>query len=392
MKTYNEIIRENADWAKSVFAKIDEKMSVVTLRSRSKLPDGVDGNGVHIDREPTWWTTGFWGGLNWLLYEHTGKEEYLLTARESERLLDGAFENFSDLHHDVGFMWHIVSGASARLTGDKASRSRNLFAAATLASRHVLGGNFIRAWNDPSKFCGKTDDITIIDTMMNLPLLYWASRELSDDRFARVAMSHADTTIKTHIREDGSVAHIVRHDRADGSVIETYGGQGYAVGSSWTRGQGWAIYGYALSHLHTGEKRYLDASRKVADYFISELSDDYLVPIDFRSPKEPLYYDATASAIVACGLLELAKALPESEGGAYAEVAVKLLCAMEEKFVSYDPNRDDMVGYGSVRYPTLKGDNDEPTFSKLVHTSIIYADFYFTEAILKLLGSQFNPW
>ena len=392
MKSYEKILLENRKWAESVFAKIDEKMSRVTLRSREKLPDGVDENGIHVDRDPNWWTTGFFGGLNWLMYKKTGKEDYLLTAKESERRLDEALANYDRLDHDVGFIWHLTSGASYRLTGDADSRKRNLYAASMLSSRFVLGGNFIRAWDQESKFYGDTSGGTIIDTMMNLPLLYWASKEKEDDRFAKIAMAHADTTIKTHIREDGSVAHIVKHDRDDGSVVETYGGQGYAVGSSWTRGQGWAIYGYVLSYIHTGEKRYLDTAIKVADYFISELSDDYLVPVDFRQPKEPRWFDATAQAIAASGMLEIAKALPESEGGKYAETAVKLLYAMEKNFVSYDPERDDLVRYGSIRYPALVGDNAPGMVKKLIHVSIIYGDFFFIEAILKLLGSEFNIW
>ena len=393
MKSCNEILSENKKWAEEVLNRIDEKMSRVTLRSRSKLPDGVDENGVHVDRDPSWWTTGFWGGLNWLLYNATGKEDYLLTARESEKLLDKALADYDELHHDVGFMWHILSGASYRLTGDKASRKRNLYAASLLSSRFVLGGEFIRAWNGISKFFGDTAGATIIDTMMNLPLLYWASEELADDRFKKVAMAHADTTLRTHIREDGSVAHIVDHDRNDGSAITTYGGQGCGVGSSWTRGQSWAIYGYAISYRYTGEQRYLDAAMKVADYYISKLGEDYLSPVDFCQPKEQKWYDATAQAIVAAGLIDIAKLLPENEGAKYAAVAVKMLRAMEEKFLSYDPDRDDMVCYGTVRYPTaLNGDNDPDMIKKLVHVSIIYGDFFYTEAILKLVGSDFNIW
>ena len=392
MKSYEKILLENRKWAKSVFAKIDEKMSRVTLRSRSKLPDGVDENGIHVDRDPNWWTTGFFGGLNWLMYNETGKEDYLLTARESEKLLDKALANYDELHHDVGFMWHVLSGASYRLTGNKASRDRELYAASLLSSRFVLGGNFIRAWNGSSKFYGDTSNSTIIDTMLNLPLLYYASDVLGDDRFKRIAMAHADTVIRTHLREDGSVAHIVDHDRETGDVIKTYGGQGYAEGSSWTRGQGWAIYGFALSYLHTGEKRYLDVARRVADYFISELPEDYLVPVDFCQPKEPRWYDATAQAIAASGMLEIARLLAGPEGGKYAECAVKLLRRMEETFVSYDTERDDLVRFCSIRYPALPGDDDPAVIKRLIHVSIIYGDFFFIEAMLKMLGSDFNIW
>lgn len=392
MKSYEKILLENRKWAEDVFAKIDAKMSEVTLRSRFKIPDGVDENGIHLNRDATWWTSGFFGGLNLLLYERTGKEDYLLTARESERMLDSALSKYDELHHDVGFMWHILSGASYRLTGDKASRDRELYAASLLSSRFVLGGNFIRAWNGSSKFYGDTSNSTIIDTMLNLPLLYYASDLLGDDRFKRIAMAHADTVIRTHLREDGSVAHIVDHDRETGDVIKTYGGQGYAEGSSWTRGQGWAIYGFALSYLHTGEMRYLDAARRVADYFISKLPEDYLVPVDFCQPRDVKWYDSTASAIVCCGLLEIAKALPHGEGERYAEVAVKMLRALEERFINYDTLRDDLLTHGSVRYPSLEGDNDPDTVKRLIHVSIIYGDFFFIEAILKLLGSEFNPW
>ena len=124
-----------------------------------------------------------------------------------------------------------------------------------------------------------------------------------------------------------------------------------------------------------------------------KLGEDYLSPIDFCQPKEQKWYDATAQAVVAAGLIDIAKLLPENEGAKYAEVAVKMLRAMEEKFLSYDPDRDDMVCYGTVRYPTaLNGDNDPDMIKKLVHVSIIYGDFFYTEAILKLVGSDFNIW
>ena len=188
MKNYTQLLNENRAWAEETFKKIDAKMQAVTLRSRNKLPDGVDENGFHVEQHITWWTNGFWGGLNWLLYNHTKNEDYMKTAKTSEKLLDEALKKFDVLHHDVGFMWHILSGASYALTGDKGSRTRNLFAASMLFSRFILGGDFIRSWNTH-------DNWTIIDNMMNLALLYWASDELGDDRFKRIAMAHADRTM-----------------------------------------------------------------------------------------------------------------------------------------------------------------------------------------------------
>ena len=263
------------DFARDIFCKIENKMSVVAERSVNIIADGCDTHGRYRDCRGTyWWTNGFFGGLNLLLYNETKKECYLKCAESSEMRLDFALENeIDELHHDVGFMWHILSGAKHRLLGDGASRTRNLYAASLLASRFILGGGFIEAWNGRG-----AENITIIDTLMNLPLLYWASREISNDRYKRIAMAHADAAIKTHLRPDGSVAHIVEHDRESGEVIRTFGGQGYAEGSAWSRGSAWAIYGFMLSYIHTGEERYLKAAVSAADYFISGISQDGTVP------------------------------------------------------------------------------------------------------------------
>ena len=159
MKKHSTIINENRAWAEEMLAKVDKKMSAVARRSRNKLPDGVDENGVHINRSPNWWTAGFFGGLCAMLYEHTKNEEYLKTLSSNEKLLDKAFdENFYDLHHDVGFMWYLTSGANYRLTGSPDSRKRCFYAASTLMGRFVSGGNFIKAWNTNNAY-----NWTIID-------------------------------------------------------------------------------------------------------------------------------------------------------------------------------------------------------------------------------------
>ena len=384
MKNYNEILAENKAWAEETFAKIDKKMSAMTIRSRDKVPDGVDENGFHVEKSIDWWTNGFWGGLNWLLYDYTKNEEYMTTAKRQEVLMDEALKHYEKLHHDVGFMWHLLSGASYRLTGDQNSKVRNLFAAASLSSRFVLGGDFIRAWNSAGAY-----DWTIIDCLMNLPLLYWASDVIGDDRFKRLAMAHADMAICDHLRPDGSVVHIAEHDRETGEVVKTHAGQGSAVGSSWSRGQAWAVYGFVISYLHTKEERYLDAAKQVANYFIANCCDDWLPRVDFRAPSTPVYYDSTAGACAACGMIELAKILPENEGGMYMNAAVNMLRAMDEKFCDFDPANDHLLDYGTVRYP-IPGTYTEEQAG--VHISIIYGDFFYTEAILKLLGSEFNPW
>ena len=380
--------KEYLDFAEATFKKIDKKMSKMTLRSRNKIPDGTDENGVHMDRfeegkpwfNKNWWCNGFWGGLNYMLYAYTKNEEYLKTGRRSEELMDQALANYDKLDHDLGFLWHLLSGASYKITGDKKSRMRNFYAANVLSSRFILNGGFIRAWNWEPNW-------SIIDCLMNLPLLYWASEEIGDDRFKRVAMAHADMALVDHLRPDGSINHIVEHNRETGEMVRTHAGQGCAVGSSWSRGQAWGLYGFVLSYIHTGEERYLDASKQVANYFIANCCDDWLPRIDFRAPAEPVYYDSTAGAIAACGLIELAKIVPEVQSKYYLDAAFNLLRAMEEKFMNWDDDNDCMLGYGSVRYPS-NGD----LVKSGVHISIIYGDYFYTEAILKLLGAEFFPW
>ncbi len=392
MKTYEQLLKENRAWAEETFKKIDKKMSAVTIRSRDKVPDGVDENGMHVNHFPDqkdWWCNGFFGGLNWLLYHKTGNEEYRKTAERNEELMEETVaEKAFEIHHDVGFMWHLLSGANYRLTGNRASRARDFYMATTLMGRFVLCENstgFIRAWN--SKPDSPIVNWSIVDCLMNIPLLYWASEETKDDRYKRIAMAHADMAIRDHLRPDGSVVHIVEHDRVTGECVKTHGGQGYAEGSSWSRGCAWALYGFTLSYLHTKEVRYLDAAKQVANYFIANCCDDWLPRVDFRAPAEPVLYDATAGACAACGLLELAKVLPENEGGMYMNAAVNMLRAMGEKFCNFDPSNDHMLDFGTVRYP-VDGDLKKAG----VHISIIYGDFFYTEAVLKLLGDDFLIW
>jgi unsaturated chondroitin disaccharide hydrolase len=341
---------------------------------------------VHTDKKDTqrhWWTNGFWGGLNALLYKHTGNEEYFKTLSRSEELLDEVFRTYCHrLGHDVGFLWQLTSGAKYRLTGDEESKKRTFAAAALLMGRFVVGPNFIKCWHGQER----VRDWSIIDTMMNLSILYHASEITGDDRYKRTAMAHADTSIAHHIRPDGSVAHQSQHDRETGEQVATFGGQGYAVGSSWSRGQSWAIYGYVISYIHTGEKRYLDTAMKVANYFIASCCDDWLPRADFRSPDDPeIYYDSTAGVCAACGMLELGRLLPEYYGGIYTHAAIKLLRTMTERFCDFDHNTDAILGYGSECTP-----HPERAPEKCgIHDTIIYGDFFYIEALLKILESDF---
>ena len=262
------------------------------------------------------------------------------------------------------------------LTGSERSKNRLILAANDLAGRFNPAGNFIRAWNDGGD--GERAGWAIIDCMMNLPLLYNVSDLLKDPRFRQIAVRHADTVRKAFLRADGSVCHIVEFDPETGERIRSQGGKGYAHGSSWTRGQAWALYGFILSSLHTRKKEYLDTSAKVADRFIARIPENGLIPCDFDQPARPAYEDSTAAAIAACGLIELAKAAEESR---YREAAEKLLNALAEHRLNLDKDCDHLLEKCTAAYHDSQHD-----------FTIIYGDYYFTEAVMKLCGKETFIW
>lgn len=378
---YDKIVSENKQWIDSVWSKLDSKMQVVSELSKNKIPY-TTVNGVHNDMakdDVTWWTNGFWAGFMWLLYVGTKNERYREAAQNAERLLDGALEDYDRLHHDVGFMWHISAGVNYRLFGGKKSRLRATYAADILASRYNPDGRFIRSWN------GDNRGWVIIDSMMNIPLLYWASEEYDDPRFKAVALSHAETVMKNHIRPDGTSHHIVKLDEGTGEFIEAYGGQGYELGSSWTRGQAWALYGFVLSYIHTGRQEFLDTAKRVAHSFIANAAVcDWVIPIDFRQPEEPRFIDTTAAAIAACGLIEIAKSVKEHEQKLYLLPAVNLLKKLDESFCDYGTEEQSVLQMGSEAYRI-----EQP---EKMHMPIIYGDYFFTEAIYKLKGFDMLFW
>ena len=360
-------------WVLDSLEKISEKMVVVTERNRGIIPyTTVDGH--FEDKSKTdicWWTNGFWGGEMWQLYKLTRNEMFREEAVGVEEKLDANLMVTEGLDHDNGFKWLPTSVCRYKIEKNKESYNRAMLAADNLAGRYNITGKFIRAWNNWDNVDRR--GYAIIDCMMNLPLLYWASEVTTDPRYRMIAVSHADTAIEHFIREDGSVNHIVIFDPYTGEKLETPAGQGYAEGSSWTRGQSWGIYGFTLSYLYTGVTKYLTAAEKIADYVISEIPESYLIPIDYRQPKKSDLEDSTAAAITASGLIELAKATHSDKADKYLDVAIKLLRTLTEKRCDLTKDKDNILEKCAVDY---HGDGH--------NMSIIYGDYFFIEALMKL--------
>lgn len=375
-----EKIKEQ-EWAQEVAQKVKDKLAVVAQRALHKIPyTTVDG--VYDDLTQSdicWWTNGFWGGMMWQLYHATGQEIYKENALEVEQKLDINLMLHKGMDHDSGFKWLPTSGANYRLSGNQEAFNRTILAADNLAGRFNPAGRFIRAWNDAND--GSRAGWAIIDCMMNLPLLYWASEVTQDPRYRQIAQLHAQTTMKYFVREDGSVNHIVEFDPETGEFVTSHGGQGYGEGSSWTRGQSWAVYGFTLSYLHTKEQKYLDCARKIADYYIANIPENGLIPVDFRQPSDCKLEDSTAAAIAACGMLELAKILGETEGEKYHAAAIKLLYTLDRERCNWTLDTDNIVEKCTAAFHDEKHE-----------FSIIYGDYYFIEAIWKLTGEEIFIW
>lgn len=191
----------------------------------------------------------------------------------------------------------------------------------------------------------------IVDSMMNIPLLYWASETVGDPRFSFIARDHADTVLRHVVRPDGSCNHIAKLDPESGELLETPGGQGYKPGSAWSRGQAWALYGFALSYHHTKDDSYLNAAKIIAHHFIANVSlTDYIPLVDFRTPAEPVLWDTTAGTCAACGLLELAESVGELERPLYLNAATSILKATDRRFCNWNPEEDAIVGNGTAAY------------------------------------------
>ena len=366
------------NWAEETWEKLQSKLSAEEKRTGSAMPY-IPVNGRYEDmgeKALTWWTNGFWGGILWQMYHATGEERYAETARKLEERFDKALADYEGVDHDLGFMWLHTAVADYRLKGDAVSKVRGLHAAALLASRFQPAGGYFKAWNQgPS--------VAIIDCLMNLPLLYWGSEVSNNPGWKQLAMQHADTAMEHILRPDGSSNHIVVFDPETGECTDKPGGQGYGKGSSWTRGQSWAIYGMALSYRYTGKEAYLDAAKRSAHYFIANAAmNDFDVVIDFRAPKEPVYYDNTAAACAACGLLELAEHVGEYEKDLYYNAAIKLLKRLTERFCNWNAEEDGILTHGSARYDRAS-DREVP---------IIYGDYFLLEGVLRVLEKDFLIW
>jgi len=259
-------------------------------------------NGEWQFRKKPNWLSGFIGGELWLLYEMTGREEFKTRAlQHADQMIKSASINYT---HDMGFIFMPTCVKSYQMTGNVKYRDAAIQAADMLMKRFNEKGQFIRAWGK----LGSDDraGLMIIDTMMNLELLFWAAEETGDYQYYETAYRHALTAMKEHVRSDGSSYHVVEFNPATGDIVKKFTHQGYADESTWARGQAWGIYGFSTAYLYTKDKRFLKTAQRMADYFSAHLPDDFVPCWDLTLSEIDAERDASAGAIAASGLYKLA--------------------------------------------------------------------------------------
>ncbi|OXM85267.1 glycoside hydrolase family 88 protein [Paenibacillus rigui] len=369
-------------WVNEAWEQTVRKVSRTSKRIGANFPH-ASVNGTYVLEPAYWWTAGFWPGLLWLLYRETGDEQLRGIAEQCEQQLDQVVTDYYKLDHDIGFMWTLTSVARYKLLQAEDAKRRGLLAANLLAARFNVKGSYIRAWN-PWREGEDNSGVAIIDCMMNLPLLYWATEQTGDPRFKHLAIEHADTVLNHFIRPDGSVYHIVRFDAQTGERVEALGGQGFAPESAWSRGASWAIYGMALSYQYTGDERYLQAAKRVAHFFISQLPEDHVPHWDFRLPENiTRYRDTSAGACAACGLLLIADQVAPVEAESYRKAGEAILHSLYTNYGAWDDEKEEgLVLHGTSHYPEGKN----------VDVPLIYGDYFFVEGLSRLKGRTERFW
>jgi unsaturated chondroitin disaccharide hydrolase len=320
------------------------------------------------------WTSGFYPGCLWFLYEYTGDEKFLEAARHFTMNLEK--EQFNDGTHDLGFMMYCSFGNGYRLAKVEGYKEVIIQSARTLCTRFNPNVGCIKSWDHNQD---KWQYPVIIDNMMNLELLFWVAKETDDTGMYNIALSHAETTMKNHYRADHSSWHVVDYDTITGEVLHRHTHQGYAHESAWARGQSWGFYGFTMVYRETGEKKFLDHAKGIADFLLNHenLPEDMVPYWDYDAPNIPDEpRDASAAAIMCSGLYELSTYLGD-EGEQYKGAADKILRSLSsDKYRAKIGENNNFILMHSVGHLPNNSEIDVP---------IIYADYYFIEACLRKL-------
>lgn len=379
-----KFVQENVDFAAAQTTLMVEAVGEPTGKNypRTTRDDGSLATTNIYD-----WTPGFFPGSLWYLYELTGDEKWRADAERWTAPLE-PLRSFTG-HHDLGFMVYCSFGNAERLAPRPEYKQILVESAESLSTRFSDSTGVIKSWNSRMAWDGVTQwkYPVIIDNMMNLELLFYASKVTGNQKYHDIAVRHADTTLANHFRDDGTSYHVVNYDSATGRVLNRATCQGYSDNSMWARGQAWAIYGYTMVYRETRQQRYLDAAVKAADVYLASLPDDMIPLWDFNvgqngfTPDSTSYAakfsgaelrDASAGAIVCSALFELGELAQRRD---YVDSAVKMLHSLASPAYRAPVGQNgDFLLMHSVGSIPHRSEIDRP---------LVYADYYFLEALLR---------
>lgn len=318
------------------------------------------------------WTSGFFAGELWYLYEYTHAKAWRQEASTFTAKLEG--EKMNGKTHDMGFKMYCSYGNGYRLTKNPAYADILVQAAKTLTTRFKPAAGILRSWDHNAD---KWKCPVIIDNMMNLELLFFATRITGDSSYYKIAVSHARTTMKNHFRADYSSYHVVDYDTVTGQVIKKNTHQGFSHESAWARGQAWGLYGYAMCYRETQDPAFLEQSRHIAEYIFNHpnLPTDLIPYWDFNAPgipNEPR--DVSAAAVIASGLYELSTFTSVKEGKSLRAKANRILETLATKYTSPAGENKGFILLHSTGSKPAQSEIDVP---------LVYADYYYMEALLR---------
>ena len=318
------------------------------------------------------WTAGFWPGVLWYDYEATGNDSIKEEADKFTRSL-GFLAEIPAYDHDLGFLVFCSYGNGYRLTGNEEYKKVILAVSDTLATLYKPAVGAILSWPRNVEMFGGHN--TIMDNMINLEMLFWAAKNGGNKNLYDIAVAHADKTMENQFREDYTSYHVAVYDTITGECINRCTHQGYADNSMWARGQAWAIYGYTVVYRETKEPKYLDFAKKVAQVYLDRLPEDYIHNWDFRAPVIPnATSDASAACVVASALLELSTFYTGEQADKYKNAAIKMLVSLDSDKYRAGETNHSLLLHSTGHWPNKSE----------IDASIIYADYYYMEALLRL--------
>ncbi|OED34649.1 hypothetical protein AB833_32060 [Chromatiales bacterium (ex Bugula neritina AB1)] len=337
---------------------------------------------------PDEWVASFWPGQLWLAHSVTAREVFKNSARMRRPYFRKVLETPQWHDHDLGFLFTLSCVADYKLTGDETSRKMALRAADFLAARWRHPMPFVMCWNpmkrDGEEFAARKTGTLNIDSMQGMALLFWAAKETGQSSYADIANLHLDTCGKYLIRDDYSSYHCYEFDPRTGKPIGGYTHQGLSDESCWSRGQAWAIHGYAQSYLHTLNSSYRDTAAHMADYIEDKLPEDGVPLWDYNLPKEKHpYRDTSAAAITAAGLYTLAQGFGSVEAAEkYTKLADRILSGLVEHHdITADASSQGLLKEGAAFVELGRADNMLP-----------YGDYYYLESLMRAVGHTEFFW